>query len=178
MDRESICKKLDTRLGWAFSVAAMVIVGELAEELTLGVRDWAEFLSFLLKVGIVGFLVGGFVIWPLKEAQKRTGIPIWQILGCLFGLLFAAAICWAVVKQVGFQSVRYRWDEASRVVEFTRAGDPIGFWAMPVAMGLFGLFIFSGSVGMGREAWKKLRARKVPTQDSGSPVNPAADESR
>lgn len=178
MDRESFRKKLDTQIGYAISWAVTLGLARFATELTRGVRDWALFGKVLVFVSIAGFVLGGFVIWPLKEAQRRTGIPIGQILGCLFGLLFAAAMCWAVVKQAGFQSVRWRMDEAGRVVEFTRASDPIGFWAMPVAMGLFGSFILFGAVKVGREAWKKLKAREVPTQDSGSPVNPSADESR
>ena len=179
MHLDSLRRKLSTRLGGAFWWSVTLIAGASAARLTLGVDDWPRFVFALFVIGAIGFIAGYFVIWPLREAQRRTAIPFGELFVCVFGFIFVAAMCMAVVKQAGVESTRYHMDAAGRGVEFSRGEVPLGFWLMPVAVGLFGGFVLFASIGAARSVWRKLKSRKAATSaQSTSTTPPPASPSR
>lgn len=122
----------------------------------------------VVRQGIVfalAFTVAAFVVWPICQLQRRTGLPFVSMGSSLVCFALVYPFAWSCLQLARRSSIRFYWDTGE--IEFSRVRDPLLFWLFPAVFAVVSAAFVIFGVHFLRVTIRRMKERPASEIDIG-----------
>ena len=140
---------------WAGMVALIWCTDFLFSESATSRIAFRQAVAFALT-----FVTTAFVVWPLRERQRRTGFPFSSIAVSVLCIAFVYPCASLAYRLTRESAMRFLGD--SGTIEFSRVHDPFVFWMFPIVFAISSLLCLIFGIYHLRVFVRRARAARSP----------------